>query len=80
MHIDACPTPKNKTIDFIRYDGQRLAEPVYEGKFLLKKMDFLYLFLFAAEYCDHHHFNVICEKDGHLMPANLTVWGLIRVS
>ncbi len=37
IHIDACPTPKNKTIDYIRYDGQRVAQPVYEGKLMKEK-------------------------------------------
>ncbi len=37
IHIDACPTPKNKTIDYIRYDGQRVAQPVYEGILMLEK-------------------------------------------
>ncbi len=40
-HIEACPTPKNKTIDLIRYDGQRVAERVYDGKYW--KMRFNYL-------------------------------------
>ncbi len=32
IHLDACPTPKNKTIDFIMYGGYREPQHVYEGK------------------------------------------------
>ncbi len=37
-------------------------------------------FLFPAMYCDQYHFKVICEKGGQLIPANLTQYGLIKVS
>ncbi len=31
IHISACPTPANKTIDFIKYGGQPLPQPVHPG-------------------------------------------------
>ncbi len=79
IHIDACPTPENKTIDYIRYDGQRVTQLVYEGKLMLEKYKYALPIHFAAMYCDQYHYKVTCEKAGQLMPANLTKYGLIRV-
>ncbi len=39
LHIDSCPTPKNKTIDFIRYGGYLEPQRVYDGRSALTNVD-----------------------------------------
>ncbi len=60
IHIEPCPTPKNKTIDFMRYGGYPEPQNVYGGKSALRNLDLWEPS--PAKFCEEFHVSVICQK------------------
>ncbi len=62
----------------MRYGGNPEPQNVYGGKSALKNLDLWEPS--PAKCCEEFHVSVICQKDGRLMPTNLTYPTLIRAS